>query len=100
MAHSRPPINLDQPARLYVADLLLILRIARPTLYKGLDKGRYPKPDGRDGTRPYWFTSTIRAMVNAAPVQSIAPATTCAEDAGAGEKDKKSTEWASGSNAS
>ncbi|WP_206998961.1 hypothetical protein [Trinickia mobilis] len=55
----RPPINLDQPGRLYVGDLLMILRIARPTLYKGLASGRYPKPDGHDLKRPFWRTQTI-----------------------------------------
>lgn len=62
-SRTRPPINLDQPARLYVADLLLILRIARPTLYKGLASGRYPAADGHDQKRPYWNTQTVRTYL-------------------------------------
>lgn len=60
---TRPPINLDQPARLYVADLLLILRIARPTLYKGLASGRYPAADGHDQKRPFWLTHTVKSFL-------------------------------------
>lgn len=61
---TRPLIDLDQPARLYVGDLLLILRISRPTLYKGLASGRYPAADGHDQKRPYWRTQTIKAFLS------------------------------------
>ncbi|MEM5389288.1 hypothetical protein VSR68_37890 [Paraburkholderia phymatum] len=65
MQTERPPINLDQPGRLFIADLLVILRIARPTLYKGLAAGRYPAADGKDNKRPYWLTGSIKAYLAA-----------------------------------
>jgi len=36
------------------------------TFYARLKTGEYPQPDGRDGKgkRPYWNTSTIKAMSN------------------------------------
>lgn len=55
-----PTISLDQPGRLRVANLLSILGISHSTLYTGLETGRYPKPDGKDGRMPWWSTTTIR----------------------------------------
>ena len=60
----RPPvINLDQEGRLRVGNLLAILNVSHSTLSAGVKSGRYPAPDGRDGSFPYWMTSTIRAFL-------------------------------------
>jgi predicted DNA-binding transcriptional regulator AlpA len=56
----RPEINLEQPGRLRVAHLLALLGISHSTFYAGVKSGRYPGPDGKDGTIPYWNTVTIR----------------------------------------
>ncbi|MBI3374987.1 MAG: hypothetical protein HY017_24965 [Betaproteobacteria bacterium] len=58
-----PTISLDQPGRLRVAHLLSLLSVSHSTLYAGIKTGRYPKPDGMDGKIPYWWTSTIRMLV-------------------------------------
>lgn len=56
----QPEISLEQTGRLRVANMLAILNISHSTLYAGLKSGRYPSPDGQDGSFPYWMTSTIR----------------------------------------
>lgn len=61
--HTRPrspEISLEQTGRLRVANMLAILGISHSTFYAGVKSGRYPSPDGRDGSFPYWNTSTIR----------------------------------------
>lgn len=59
----QPAISLDQPGRLRVSNLLAILNISHSTLYAGLKSGRYPSPDGQDGSFPFWRTSTIRVFL-------------------------------------
>jgi hypothetical protein len=64
----RPPVNLDQAGRLYVADLLSVLRISRAALYAGFKPRpdgttRYPLPDGHDAHRPYWNTQTVKSFL-------------------------------------
>ena len=59
----QPEISLEQTGRLRVANLLAILNVSHSTLYAGLKSGRYPSPDGRDGSFPFWRTSTIRAFL-------------------------------------
>ncbi len=54
-----PEISLKEPGRLRIAHLLRLLGISRTTLYIGIQSGRYPAPDGRDGRMPYWNTETI-----------------------------------------
>jgi hypothetical protein len=61
----RPEISLEETGRLRVANLLAILNISHATLYAGLKTGRYPDADGRDGSFPYWMTSTIKAFLEA-----------------------------------
>ena len=62
----RPPtLNIDEPGWLRVGNLLHLLQISHSTLYSGIKSGRYPPPDGRDGRRPYWLTSTVRPLVKA-----------------------------------
>ncbi|MFM0272381.1 hypothetical protein PQQ59_17465 [Paraburkholderia aspalathi] len=52
--------SLDQPGRLRVGHLLTLLSISSPTLYKRINTGEIPKPDGRMGRSPYWNTQTVR----------------------------------------
>lgn len=59
----QPDISLDQTGRLRVANLMAIFNVSHTTLYAGISSGRYPKPDGRDGSFPYWMTSTIKAFL-------------------------------------
>lgn len=61
----KPEIDLNQLGRLRVANMLAILNVSHATFYAGLKTGRYPSPDGRDGSFPYWMTSTIRAFLEA-----------------------------------
>lgn len=60
-----PEISLSQPGRLRVANLMSLLGISRTTLYAGVNSGRYPGPDGKDGRIPYWNTETIRKYLDA-----------------------------------
>lgn len=55
-----PEISLAQPGRLRVAHLLSLFGVSRTTLYSGMNFGRYPEPDGKDGRLPYWNTETVR----------------------------------------
>lgn len=55
-----PAIDMYQPGRLRVANLLALYGIASAnTLYTWMRQTRIPPPDGHD-PRPYWLTSTIR----------------------------------------
>ena len=58
-----PTIDMEQPGRLRVANLLALLSVSHSTFYNGLKTGRYPQPDGHDGKFPYWRTDTIRAFL-------------------------------------
>lgn len=62
----RLPVQLDltQPGRLRAGHLQTLYSISHSTLYDRIRKGFIPKPDGRDGKRPYWNTSTILASLN------------------------------------
>lgn len=55
-----PEISLSQPGRLRVANMLSLFGISRTTLYAGMNSGRYPEADGKDGRLPYWNTETVR----------------------------------------
>lgn len=60
----RPPeISLEQTGRLRVAHVLAILGISHSTFYAGVKSGRYPKPDGMDGSLPFWMTKTIKTFL-------------------------------------
>ncbi len=60
----QPEISLDQMGRLRVANLLAIFNVSHSTLYSGIHSGRYPAPDGRDGSFPYWNTATIKTFLS------------------------------------
>jgi hypothetical protein len=57
-----PVASLDQPGRLRVAHMLILLAVAHATFYSGIKVGKYPKPDGNDG-RPFWKTNTVRTFL-------------------------------------
>lgn len=59
----QPTIGLDQMGRLRVANLLAIFNVSHSTLYAGFKSGRYPPPDGQDGSFPFWMTSTIKTFL-------------------------------------
>lgn len=61
-----PVIALSQPGRLRVANLLSLFAVSRTTLYSGMQTGRYPPPDGKDGRLPYWNTETVRVWLEKA----------------------------------
>lgn len=66
--HTRPrplTISLDQPGRLRIAHVIALLGISHSSLYLGMQNGRYPKPDGYDGSIPYFNTETIRDFLMA-----------------------------------
>lgn len=58
-----PLIDINQPGRYRVANLLAILGVSHSTFYVGIKTGRYPKPDGLDGSIPYWKTKTIKSLL-------------------------------------
>jgi hypothetical protein len=58
-----PPFSLDVDARLRVKHMLALLSISHSTFCAGVNSGRYPKPDGKDGAIPYWRTSTARKFL-------------------------------------
>lgn len=64
--HATPlpvPDGLSGFKRLRVGHLMNLLAISHATLYARLQTGSIPKPDGKDGKRPYWTTATIRAFL-------------------------------------
>jgi hypothetical protein len=65
--HAKPlpvPHELGDLKRLRVGHLMSLLSISHATLYARLLTGTIPKPDGKDGKRPYWKTSTVRALLD------------------------------------
>jgi predicted DNA-binding transcriptional regulator AlpA len=59
VAVTTQPIDLSGAARLRLRDVTALLNVSRTTLYEGMDDGRYPKPDGKDGQKLYWRAATI-----------------------------------------
>lgn len=62
-----PIVPLDQPGRLRVSNMMAILGVGHSTFVQGVKKGRYPPPDGRDGSFPFWYNSTGRKCVAGNP---------------------------------
>lgn len=68
---SMPKISLYQPGRLRVSDLQALFSISHTTVYKRMEQGLIPQPDGYDMPnrpegqqgRPYWHTATIRPLL-------------------------------------
>lgn len=75
--HTRRPIapliSLTQPGRLRISNLQALLSLSHTTIYRRMEQGLIPPPDGWDMPsrpkgrqgRPYWFTSTIRRLLEA-----------------------------------
>lgn len=65
--HSRPldiqGIDLDTPQRLLMGHVLAYMKTSPSTLARWIEDKTFPAPDGRQGRRPFWFTSTIRPHV-------------------------------------
>lgn len=61
--HSKPlstaAIDLEQPGRLRTGHLMTLFSVSHSTLYNRIRTGLIPKPDGTDGTRPFWKTETV-----------------------------------------
>ena len=74
-----PLMKLDQPGRLYVGNLMFMFQCSHQTVYARIATGVYPEPDGRDGRRPYWLTSTIRSLFEPA-LRPLADSSAAAAD--------------------
>lgn len=55
--------SLDQPGRLYVNNLLAMLDISDTEFYRQLNAKKIPAPDGRLRNHPFWYTDTIRQLL-------------------------------------
>lgn len=62
--HTRPSsvelLDLSKPGRVRVGHMLTLFGVSHSTFYKRMNDGLCPKADGRDGSRPYWRTETVR----------------------------------------
>lgn len=58
-----PIISLMQPGRLQTAHVLALCSISHSTLYVRQAQGLFPKPDGKDGSKNFWKTETIREFL-------------------------------------
>jgi len=66
-----PTIPIDQPGRYRIANLQALFGISHSTVYKRIEQGLIPPPDGYDLNnrpkgkqgRPYWNTATIRPLL-------------------------------------
>lgn len=55
--------DINQPGRLRIGNLISMLGVSHSGLYTRIKSGAVPPPDGKDGKRPYWLTSTIKPLV-------------------------------------
>jgi predicted DNA-binding transcriptional regulator AlpA len=56
-------VDLQNIGRLRIGHLMTLFSISHSTLYNRIKAGLIPKPDGTDGSRPFWNTSTIKAAL-------------------------------------
>lgn len=54
-----PLIDISKPGRLRTAHVLALFAISHSTLHVRMRAGAFPAPDGKDGGRNFWNTSTI-----------------------------------------
>ena len=54
-----PLMRLDEFGRLSLANLMYLFQCSHQTVYDRIRRGKYPGPDGYDGRRPFWQTSTV-----------------------------------------
>lgn len=59
----QPEIDINRPGRLRSAHVLAICAISHSSLYRRMKEGTFPKPDGVDGNRNYWSTSTVLSFL-------------------------------------
>ena len=59
-----PMLDLSQPGRLRTGNVLALCGISHSTLYKRIQDGSFPVPDGKDGGRNYWNTRTINEYLS------------------------------------
>ena len=59
----KPAMTVYEDGRYWIANLAFVLNVSRQTIYVKMKEGSYPKPDGHDGRRPYWMTSTVRSYM-------------------------------------
>jgi hypothetical protein len=57
-------VDLNKPGRLRVGHLLTLFSVSHSTLYKHIQLGHIPAPDGKSGLRPYWNTETVREALS------------------------------------
>lgn len=62
-AAKKPAMSVYEDGRYWVANLAFVLNVSRQTIYVKIKDGSYPKPDGHDGRRPFWMTSTVRSYM-------------------------------------
>ena len=63
-SRAKPPIiDLNQPGRLSLGNMLALFNVSAATFYAGMKSGRYPAPDGHDGRLPFWKTATALAAL-------------------------------------
>lgn len=61
--HTRPMtltfVDLSKPGRIRIGHMMTLFSVSHSTLYKKIQIGAIPKPDGKDGKRPFWLTETV-----------------------------------------
>jgi hypothetical protein len=57
--------------RIRVRQFAGLLNVGGTTFFTGLKSGRYPSPDGYDGTRPYWTVKTVKEFLQRSVTRSI-----------------------------
>ena len=58
-----PTTELRELGRLRVGHVMELFALSHSSLYKRMQSGALPKPDGYDGKRPFWRVSTVRALL-------------------------------------
>lgn len=65
--HTRPMtltfVDLSKPGRIRIGHMMTLFSVSHSTLYKRIESSVIPKPDGKDGKRPYWLHETVRPLV-------------------------------------
>lgn len=56
-------LDLNTPQRLLVGHVLALMKTSHSTLIRWIESGDFPKPDGKQGRRPFWLSSTVRPLV-------------------------------------
>lgn len=65
--HTRPMAltftDLSKPGRLRTGHMMTLFSVSHSTLYKQIKSNVIPKPDGKDGKRPYWLHESVRPFL-------------------------------------